>query len=117
MRPRAFQRRRLLAETPHRVAASHGCISRSALPCSVLSTVSVHLAAMCDLAVLAVWDYRKPHGRSRQPYGQFIRGTNGHAVYAWAMDKPAGERVDNAVDAAQAALAALRALPGSQERV
>lgn len=33
------------------------------------------------------------------------------------MDNRAGERVDDAIDAAQAALAALQALPGSQERV
>jgi 8-oxo-dGTP pyrophosphatase MutT (NUDIX family) len=33
------------------------------------------------------------------------------------MDNRAGERVDNAVDAAQAALAVVRAMPGSQDRV
>lgn len=33
------------------------------------------------------------------------------------MDNRAGERVDDAIDAAQAALAALRAMPGSHERV
>jgi 8-oxo-dGTP diphosphatase len=33
------------------------------------------------------------------------------------MDRQAGDRVDEAIDAAQGALAALRAMPGSQERV
>ena len=39
-----------------------------------------------------------------------------HALYAWAMDDRAGEKVDNAVDAAQSALSAVRAMPGSQAR-
>lgn len=38
-------------------------------------------------------------------------------MYALGMDNRAGERVDDAVDAAQAALAAVRAMPGSQDRV
>lgn len=38
-------------------------------------------------------------------------------MYALGMNNRAGERVDDAVDAAQAALAAVRAMPGSQDRV
>jgi len=38
-------------------------------------------------------------------------------MYALGMDSRAGEKVDDAVDTAQAALAAVRAMPGSQERV
>jgi len=52
-----------------------------------------------------------------QPPEHPLQGTNSHTLYAWAMNDRAAERVDDAVDSAQAALAAVRAMPGSQERV